>query len=283
MSTGKCQTGQIAAPGSIRDKPYASYDLGLVLFTVAERFGRRFGEEPPPGSPANPENDALLVKRSQEIDCALQISRVIAADKDLPAVLRAQAYYLSGNLELLRGEYKDAVSNYDACLRLVPGDSADSGLTLGDDAAYNRAIALRRLEEQEKQQQPPDAGKPENNPDDSSKEQGDNSQKDQEQQGDPQDQNEQQDQQEQQQQDQSKDNDSKKADPQAQNEPQQQAGGASGAQQEPAPGEQQESKGPSLSQDERILDLLEQAPTVQHQQAAAQRGRGRVVRGMEDK
>ncbi|HTM46882.1 MAG TPA: VWA domain-containing protein [Polyangiaceae bacterium] len=296
LATGKCEKGQIGTPPTLRDKPFASYDLGLALFSVAERFGKRFGDEPtpapapagsaapprmPPGA-SDPSKDANLAQRSQEVDCALQVVRIIAADEELPATLRAQAYFLSGNLEFLRGEYEQAVSGYDECLHLVPGDPTDGGLTVGDDAAYNRAIALRRQEEQEKQKQKeqPDGGtKDKDNKDqqdkdkDKDKDKKDQDQKDKDQQN----------------QDQNKDKDKKDQDQQKQD--QQNKDQQKNDQQQPSQDKQDQDKqqaaadkaqqGPSLSQDERMLDQLEQAPTVQQQEAAQQKGH--VIQGMEDK
>lgn len=296
LATGACKEGQIGSSPALRDKAAASFDLGLGLFAIAEKFGKKFGEEglaTPKGAAQDPAQQQQLASRSQEVDCALQIVRLIASDPKQPVTLRAQAYFLSGNLEFLRGQYQDAVTGYDSCLRLVPGDSRDAGLDLGDDAAYNRAIALRRIEEQQKQD-PPDAGAPPKNPDGGSpndpsdqdpqdqqnkdeQKQDDSKQQDQQQKDqqnkdekDPgQQQNQQQDQQQKdQQQDQSG---QPQADQQSQKQQQQQAA--------------QQKDSPSLSQDERMLDLLEEAPTVQQQQGAAERDarRARGIRGMEDK
>jgi len=287
LATGECKEGTIAAPPSLRSKPAASFDLGLVLFKVAESFGKSFGEEglAAANSPPDPAVQEKLAKRSQEVDCALQVVRLIAADRALPAVLRAQAYFLSGNLEFLRGEYQDAVTGYDSCLRLIPGNLADGGLNLGDHAAYNRAIALRRIEEQEKQK-PPDAGAPEKNNSDGGTKDGDQDQKDQKDQKDQQDQSKsedpkQQDQQKPSDQEQQKQQDQEQSgsdQEQQQGEPKQEPGQQAAQKPEPTPA-------PSLSQDERMLDLLEEAPTVQQQQGEAQQGarKGRAIRGMEDK
>jgi Ca-activated chloride channel family protein len=288
LATGACKDGQIGSSPALRDKAAASLDLGLGLFAIAERFGKKFGEEglaTPKGAPQDPAQQQQLASRSQEVDCALQVVRLIASDSKQPATLRAQAYFLSGNLEFLRGQYQDAVTGYDSCLRLVPGDSRDAGLTVGDDAAYNRALALRRIEEQEKQE-PPDAGTPPKNSDGGSndpsdqnqdqnqdEQQNDDQQQQDQQQKDQQKQDEQQDpsQQKEQQQDQQQKDQQKQDEQQSQKQQQQQ------------PAQQKDT--PSLSQDERMLDLLEEAPTVQQQQGNAERDarRARGIRGMEDK
>ncbi|HEX2879752.1 MAG TPA: VWA domain-containing protein, partial [Polyangiaceae bacterium] len=263
LATGECKEGQIGSSPALRDKASASFDLGLGLFAVAERFGKKFGEEglaTPQGAAQDPTQQQQLAARSQEVDCALQVVRLIASDEKQPVTLRAQAYFLSGNLEFLRGQYQDAVTGYDACLRLVPGNSNDSGLNLGDDAAYNRAIAQRRIAEQEKQQPPqnPDGGAPQ----DQSEQNQDQQQDDQEQEQD-QEQDQQGDQQDQSQEQQQQDKGDSQQDQQQEQQQQQGQGGqqtqASNEQQQQQAAQQKDA--PSLSQDERMLDLLEEAPT----------------------
>ena len=273
LSTGSCKNGQIETPDSVRQRTGASFDLGLALFELGERYGERFDAEPKPEAPADPQRDA---KRSAEVDCALRIVQIVANDSKTPVDLRAHAHYLAGNLEFLRQDYRAAVDAYDRALRLVPGLEGDKGDPVGRNAAYNRAIALRRLEEDK-----PDAGPPP--PPDGGDNQNDGGQRD----GDGG-------------QDESKDDEKRpdggppepnpssqdggsgqdepkpkpdsKQDPSAQNKPQQTPGGQPSA----APPQ------PSLSQDERLLDMLEQAPTVQQEAAkkSATRRRGIV---MEDK
>ncbi len=146
LGTGVCADGGIALPESARARPDGSFDLGLVLFFIAEKYGRPFGEEET-GEPGA--EDPKAPKRGLEIDCALIITKGIAADLKVPAELRARARYLAGNLEFLRKRYEEAVKEYDEALTLVPGIAEDAGGDgIGRDAAWNRAIALRRLLEQ---------------------------------------------------------------------------------------------------------------------------------------
>ncbi len=148
LNTGPCTDAGIGLPDSVRQKYNGSFDLGLVLFSLAEKYGRRFGEEEQ-GDGGTPEEQALAEMRSLEIDCALIITRAIAEDIKVPVDLRARAHYLSGNLEFLRKKYEEAVKHYNDALELVPGLSEDSGADgIGRDAAWNRAIALRRIEDQ---------------------------------------------------------------------------------------------------------------------------------------
>jgi len=158
LGTGVCGTeGGIAVSDTAREKYNGTFDLGLVLFHIAEKFGARFGEEdtPPPGAPpANPfggppAEDPQAKRRSQEVDCALIITKAIAADPKVPIELRARAQYLAGNLEFLRKRYEEAVKEYDLSLALIPGIPDDAGGDgIGRDAAWNRAIALRRIQDQ---------------------------------------------------------------------------------------------------------------------------------------
>lgn len=162
LGTGICGAdGGLALPDTVREKANGSFDLGLVLFHIAEKYGRRFGEEEgaddgaggPPGAPgAAPgaaANDPQAAKRSQEIDCALLVVKAIANDPKVPVELRARAQYLAGNLEFLRKRYEEAVKEYDLSLTLIPGIPDDAGGDgIGRDAAWNRAIALRRILDQ---------------------------------------------------------------------------------------------------------------------------------------
>jgi Ca-activated chloride channel family protein len=268
LSTGKCENGNIGAPSSISGRPNAAFDLGLGLFTLAERYGKRFGEDPPPpdgGRP--PEEEAALAKRSAEVDCALRIVRLAASDASVPIELRARAFYLAGNLEFLRRDYRSAVASYDTALKLVPGLPGDAGDGIGRDAAYNRAIALRRIEDEQKDAGPPDAGN--DGGDDGGGDAG----------GPP---------------DAGKDDKPDGGDqPDAGNEPD--AGPDGGPQNQPDAGNQDQDGGapppqkqpeqqkPTPPQDDRLLDELEQAPTLQQHDAKERAGRVRVRSGMDDK
>jgi Ca-activated chloride channel family protein len=149
LGTGRCEAGEIGAPESLDSRPSAGFDLGLGLFRLGEQFGQRFGEEPADGGAPD---DETLGKRGEQVRCALKIVRAIAGDDSVPVELQARAHYLAGNLEFLRQTYRDAVAEYDQALRLIPG-LPDAGEDLGSNAAWNRSIALRRI-----QDQPPDAG-----------------------------------------------------------------------------------------------------------------------------
>jgi Ca-activated chloride channel homolog len=282
LGTGECAEGRIGNPPLVAERPEASFDLGLALFRIAERFGAPFGEETGPAS-----DQALLAKRSEEVSCASAILDQILGRQDVDLNLRAHAQYLSGNLEFLRHNYKAAVAAYDKALELVPGDDSETSDRVGRDAAHNRALALRYEEENQKPPEPPDAGPPppeqpdagspekndsDQNKDDQEKKQGDDEKKDDEKKDDQQE------------------PDPQKQDPeqqqdQAQNPDQQQNGDqeqqqSQGSEQQQQP-QQAQSASPSLSQDDKVLDRLERAPTVQQHQARAQQGRMRPA--IEDK
>lgn len=274
LGIGPCENGNIAASSALADKAQASFDLGLALFRVAERFGGRFDADP-----ARAVDDAaLLARRSEEVSCALSVVQQVAHRPALPIELRAEAHYLLGNLEFARREYKAAVASYDRALELIPGDEATTALAVGRDAAHNRALALR-LAEENKPEPPPDAGAPP--PSDAGSQQQDEpqDQKDpKEEQEQNKDQQEQQDQEQPEQQDQEEQNKDQQSSDQAKNEPQPDQEQKAPEQRESAPPEQ---KAMSRSQDEKMLDQLERAPTVQQEYARAQRGRMRRV--VEDK
>jgi tetratricopeptide (TPR) repeat protein len=242
LSTGECTEGNIGTPDSVKEKNRGSFDLGLALFQVGESFGGRFGDE---------EVDAGLTQqqqadRSAHIDCALRVVQAIAEQDTTPLDLRAHARYLEGNLHFLLGDYEAAVAAYDKALAITPGMN-DAGDPYGRSAAWNRAIAQRRIEDKK------DAGQDASNdsasdaPNDAPGEGG---------------------------------GDSGGGD----------GGGdgggtpdssADGGQPPPAQ-DAAPPPPPSKSQDDRMLDQLEHAPTVQ-EEAAKRQAKRRVVHGTADK
>ncbi len=280
LLTGKCEKGQISTPEPARTRPNAAFDLGLGLFALAEQFGQRFGEEPLGATDAGltPEQETQREKRGEQVDCASTIVRLVAGDATAPIDLRARAFYLAGNLEFLRGEYRAAVAAYDAALKLVPGFPEDAGADgIGRDAAHNRAIAQRRLEDEQKDagsDASPDASEQPDSGDDGGNDQPDSGndggdqpdsgEADQKDAGDDggSDQNEQPDAGDQK--DAGSNQDQK--DQQDQKEQQQQ--------------QQQRPQQPQQSPDDRLLDQFEQAPTLQQQLG---RRRGQRVPASEDK
>ncbi len=256
LSTGACKEGSIGLPDSVRRLPNGSFDLGLALFKVGETFGQRFGDEE---IDAGPERGGLHQKRAAQIACALEVAQNVASDSSAPIDLRAHARYLEGNLDFLGADYEAAVRAYDESIGLAPG-RVDAGDPVGRDAAWNRAIALRGIEDQ-KDAAPPDGGPPARlgpvvsrrqqrrcllRPDGGS---GGND---------------------------------------ASPPPQPDAGGGNDAGEDasqPPPPAQDAGPPPppKESQDERVLDQLENAPTVQEEDAKRRAQTHRRVRGMEDK
>ena len=263
LATGFCEEGGLGIPEKVRDRPHASLDLGIALFHLGERYGLRFGEEDRGGEAGpTPEEQALAELRNTEVECALRVVLAIAGETDVPLDLRARAHYLAGNLEFLRKGYEEAVRHYDESLKLIPG-IIDGGDTIGQDAAWNRAIAFFRIEEEKKK----DAGAPdasgETGPHDASDDR--KSSPD----GKPDNQ------------------DGGGHDPKpdgGQPPPKDAGGGGSDADQ---PNHDTEDAAPpppppSVNQDQRMLDMLESAPTFQ-QQDAKNRASARKFRGKDDK
>ncbi len=141
LSTGPCADGNIGTPETLKKRSDGTFDLGLSLFRIGEAYGKRFGDEEADGGDPN-----LKGLRGGEVGCAVRILEQIANDDTVPLELRARARYLTGNLDFLDGQYQDAVHAYDKALTLAPG-AADSGDPVGRDAAWNRSIALFREEE----------------------------------------------------------------------------------------------------------------------------------------
>jgi Ca-activated chloride channel family protein len=266
LATGSCADGGFGIPEKVRQRPYASLDLGLALFHLGERYGRRFGEEErrADGGPS-PEEQQLAELRNAEVECALRAVLAVVNESDVPLELRARAHYLAGNLEFLRHSYAEAVRHYDEALKLIPG-VVDGGDPTGRDAAWNRAIALERIEDEKKRDAGNDAG---DQPDgggshDASQEK-------------------------QQQPDGSRGNEGGNDDDKKDSgrPPPGDAGHGQDGSDQPKPqpsdaGPPPDQPPPSVNQDERMLDMLESAPTFQ-QQDAKNRTPARKVRGVADK
>jgi hypothetical protein len=260
LSTGNCKDGVIGTPDQLKQRADGTFDLGLALFRVGEQYGKRFGEE----DSNEGVTEAARAKRHAEIECARRVVQAIAEDDSLPGELRAKAHYLSGNLAFLDGAYQEAVDAYDKTLVLAPGE-VDAGDPVGRDAAFNRAIALRRIEDNKKDsgsdsgpqdgasdasQQPPDAGRDsgQDNPKDSGGQDSAGGGNDAGEDG------------------------GKDAEPPPQSEPD------SGPE---LPREAGAPPPPASDEDQRMLDQLENAPTLQQEQA--KRFGKKRVRGMADK
>ncbi len=262
LSTGPCADGNIGTPEMLRRRPNGTFDLGLSLFRIGESFGKRFGDEEL-GDGGDPNEKGL---RGAEVGCAIRVLSQVAGDDAQPLELRARARYLEGNLDFLDGQYEDAVRAYDKALTLAPGAAAaDGGDPVGRDAAWNRAIALRREEDRKKdagQDASNEGGGDSGHPDSGKDSGGDDAGKDSGGEGGagPQDAGE------------DAPRDSGGDD----------SGGKPDAQQPQPPEDAAPPPPPKANQDERMLDQLESAPTVQ-QEAAKKMAQKHRVRGMADK
>ena len=283
VGTGECANGSIGVPDKAAQRNNATFDLGLALFHLAEQFGARFGDETvAPDGGLTQEQQAQARLRSEQVDCAVRLLDAVAGAASTPVELAARARYLQGNLEFLRGHYKAAVEAYDKALTMIPGVPEDAGDGIGRDAAWNRAIALRRIEDENKRDaaadsadeqdgsqdapQDQDAGAPDG-PQDGAQEAGNDAGED----APPPDAG--------------KDgsSDGGQGD---------QDGGADASPDGGNPDEQNaqpeagapdgEAQPQTSSQDDRMLDMLESAPTVQLQDAKNRAARRRA-RGMTDK
>lgn len=148
------------------DRPFASLDLGLVIFRISELVGRRFGEEEPADGATSEGDELVMAERAKQLECAHLLLQKLALDPKTPRALALRAKYLLGNLAFLARRYQDAIARYDEVLVAHPARGADppgdAGPPQDDDAvarfaAWNRAIALERLE-QDKDGGPPDGG-----------------------------------------------------------------------------------------------------------------------------
>jgi hypothetical protein len=153
LSTGACDKGSIGTPEIVNRRPNGAIDLGLSLFAIAEAYGGRFGEEADGGGTKEEQ-----VGRLDHVLCALRIVKTVAEDEKEPIEARARARALEGNLNFLAAQYEGAVEAYDKALALTPGrEEPKDGAAevhpldaLGRDVAWNRAIALKRIEDKKK-------------------------------------------------------------------------------------------------------------------------------------
>lgn len=285
LLTGHCSEGNIGTPNRLNERPNGTFDFGLVLFKIGEAYGARFGDEENDAGMKDP-NPMGKGLRSGVVECALRIVRRVAEDATQPVALRARARYLEGNLLFLMATYEEAVAAYDKSLALAPGmgDAGPSGLPdgsqatftpdpVGRDAAWNRAIALRRIEEKKDAGSDggPDSGDGSSGDSGNDGSGGDSGQNDSGGEGGSNDDNK----------DGGNKGDDNDGGKDSGGEPppkpdQNQPPDAGQAPQQPPPPSRQ-------SQDERILDQLENAPTVQQEAARKQAGRRKVVHGMTDK
>jgi hypothetical protein len=258
LSTGTCSEGNIGAPDLLKMRPDGTFDLGLSLFRIGEHYGRRFGEEEIDAGV----DEGTRAQRHAQIECARRVVAAIADDGALAPELRARARYLEGNLAFLDGDYEAAVRAYDEELSLAPGQ-IDAGDPVGRDAAWNRAIALRRIEDKKDagQEAGPDASQ------DASHDAGRDASRDSGQDG-------------------SKAGQDSGPGQDAASEAGNDAGSTpppeppdAGA--EPPDAQAQPPPATASGEDERMLDQLESAPTLQQEEA--KRAGKKRVRGMADK
>ncbi len=116
LSTCACKDGVIGTPDPLRQRADGTFDLGLALFRVGERFGRRFGEEEIDAGT----DSASRVARHAEVECAIRVVVAIAEASEVALTLRAHARYLQGNLAFLDADYEGAVRSYDSSSRSFP-------------------------------------------------------------------------------------------------------------------------------------------------------------------
>lgn len=295
LETGPCEEGVIGVGDRARTYADAAYDLALSFAsaTSKKQDGNPDAGAPPSGAPpsgalpsgAPPSGAPPAAAPSPELDCALRLLAPIGPNEALPTQLRARSYYLAGNLELSRGQFEAAIAFFDQAILLAPG--ADDGDPIGKQIAYNRALALRLLKEEQEKKEQEQKNDEQNQSDDSEQEKNEEESEDKK----PEDQQEKKDDQKEEQtppEDQKNDqNDQKDEGKQAPPEEEQKQDQAPQPD-KPDPAEQQPEQNAAQDQtnarNERMLDLLEQTPTLQ--QHEAEQRKGQTVRGratMEDK
>lgn len=139
------------------ERPNASVDLGLLLFRISELVGRRFGEEEMMDAEGE-EAEGIAAARAAQLDCAHLLLLELANDPATPKDIALRARYLLGNFQFLSRRYKEAIAEYDEVLLAHPARGDDPPGEVGApkdddavarDAAWNRAIALKRLHDRD--------------------------------------------------------------------------------------------------------------------------------------
>jgi hypothetical protein len=282
LQMARCQDGELKPSNALRERTDAAFDLGLVYFGLAQRTGTAFGQE-------EKLEPAEIERRSAWVRCAATVLGAVAADERGSAELRARARFLFGNLLVSVRDHRRALEQYDAGLRLVPAIADGvAGDAIGRDIAYNRAIALRRLEEEQPPEPPPQPEpqpQPEPEPQPQPQpEQEPQPQEPQEPQGqEPQAPDEPQGQQPEPQEPQGQEPAPSEPDEPSPEAPPSAGGDTPPAQPspEPSPSSPPGPSGGGSDQRDRVLDQFEQAPSYQGEEAR-RRGQGRR-RSMEDK
>ncbi len=135
---GPCTSGTYGTPADDLAEPLLVVDLAQVQLT------RSLAAEPV-GSAATPSKEADLAAR-----CARSAAQIVVRNRDFPRALRARAAALAGHAAFVLGDNESAIANYDIALAL-----GDGGREATEDAAWNRSLALKRLQSAS---DPPDSG-----------------------------------------------------------------------------------------------------------------------------
>jgi Ca-activated chloride channel homolog len=315
LESGECQEGVIGFGAKSKAYPNATFDLGLAFAGPGKpEENQATPSQPnaaaPPiaglGLPGDPNGSGAIPPGNNpspgpgsppppnpELDCALRLLSPLAENEGESAALRARALYLMGQVEMKKGEFEAAAEAYTRGLRFVPAEPEGKGDALGRDLAFNRSIALRRaLEKQEEEKKKQDQDKKDQDKKDQDKKDQDKKDQDQDKKDQDQDKKDQgQDKKDQDQDKKDQDQDKKDQDQDKKDQPEPTKPQESGEKQtEPEPQNDgateehppEERRSPQISQDDRILDQLEETPTLQ-EQTAKKRARGSRGRVLEDK
>lgn len=304
LETGPCEEGVIGVGDRARTYSDAAYDLALSFAAgalastdkkpqvdpaAALAQGNIPGLTPQPAPGAVDPAAPAAAAPNPELDCALRLLAPIGPNEALPAALRARSYYLAGNLELSRAQFEAAVAFFDQAILLAPG--SEDGDPVGKQIAYNRALALRLLKEEQEKKEEEQKNDEKNQSDDSEQDKSEQDPEDKK----PEDESEKKEDQEQPKPDEQKPPEDQKDKPEDKQDddkqPEQKDQQEQSKQDQPPkpdPAQEQPPQNPKQDQEsarnERMLDMLEQAPTLQ--QHDAEQRKGQAVRGratMEDK
>jgi hypothetical protein len=134
---GPCTSGSYGTPADDLAEPLL-VDLAQVQLT------RSLAAEPVGAAPPTSKEADLAAR------CARSAAQIIVKNRDFPRSLRARAAAIAGHAAFVLGDDEGAIASYDVVLSL-----GDGGREATEDAAWNRSLALKRLQSAN---DPPDSG-----------------------------------------------------------------------------------------------------------------------------
>jgi len=163
LHANHCSDGLWTASRSM-EAPDATFDLGLAFFSLAEQTGAKL-QDPPPvkpedsAAPGGQPSEAPASPRQNHLACTRSLLNTLL-QHSLSPELQVRTHYLRGNLAYLEQKWDEAIDEYDKALRILPGREGKEVDTVGQDAAWNRALAVQNREAERQRKEKENQDKP---------------------------------------------------------------------------------------------------------------------------